>query len=391
MKKTLSMLLAVLMAFAAFGAAAEGVPEAGVTPAESAAEAKAPAAENPAADEKAPVFASVGDALASSGFTGIMSVEPNHLALVVRAGDRYIRVVSSLDQETFNQYIGMMLSEDYGTMQEKVKALVAALPVSYTEYLTAVPLSLEELDAAAGKTVSELEAEGFQLSEHRTDGENIVFTMTRGLFDYSFAMNATPEEFEKIAGYDELGALTVKNAIGAAGLSRNAADLDWQADGTYAAPETDADPIASFMDSLAGLWDQAEEKGGAALENGEQKLDEYLAGLEDKAEEAGKNGETRLDELLRSLGEALTEAGETSKARLDELLSSLGEALKEAGRAGEARFNELLRFLGEAMNKAGEAGEARLDELRRYLQEKKPELVNGFSSLLDSLIGLLEK
>ena len=67
------------------------------------------------------------------------------------------------------------------------------------------------------------------------------------------------------------------------------------------------------------------------------------------------------------------------------------KALKEAGRAGEARFNELLRFLGEAMNKAGETGEARLDELRIYLQEKKPELVNGFSSLLDSLIGLLEK
>ena len=118
---------------------------------------------------------------------------------------------------------------------------------------------------------------------------------------------------------------------------------------------------------------------------------EVIEEAEDKADEAGKNGETRLDELLRSLDEALTEAGETGKARLDELLSSLGEALKEAGQAGEARFNELLQFLGEVMNKAGETGEARLDELRIYLQEKKPELVNGFSSLLDSLIGLLEK
>ncbi len=406
MKKTLSLLLAALMAFAAFGAAAESVPEAGTAPAENTAETKAPAAGTQAEPEGAP--ATVGDYLADEGFTGMMSVEPKYLALVVREGDRYIRVVSSLDSETFGRYLGLLLLGDEDSAQ--ADALIAALPVSYTEDITAVPLSQAELDAAAGKTVSELEAEGFELSASEADEENVTFTMARGLYDYSFAMNATAAEYAQLAETDGFGALTVRTALGAEGLSRNAANLAWQADGTYAAPETEAepetgaDPFTAFLDGLAGLWNRAAEEGGAALEKGEQKLNEFAAGLEDKASEAAETGETTLDELLKSL----TEAGENGKSKLDELLSSLGETLNEAGKNGKAaldellkslaeagesgkiRVEELLSSLGEALNRAGEDGKTKFSELLRYLEEKKPELVDGFSSLLDSFLGLFQ-
>ena len=159
MKKTLAILLSLMLACAALGAAAEG--------------AQAPAAAEPvpteAPAEAAPLFATVGEAMEKGEATGSgTTFNDEQFVTVVRYNDRFIRVVASMDKETMAQLEALFASEDYENMAAKQDALFAPRPVLYTEDLTDAALSQAELDALAGKSVAELTAQGFELTSSGT-------------------------------------------------------------------------------------------------------------------------------------------------------------------------------------------------------------------------------
>ncbi len=196
------------------------------------------AAEEAAAAE--PLFATLGDAMADPGYTDITGGDDSHYVVVVaREGAAPVRAVADLDEETLRLRDEMFEAEDYDAAREVLLAKLKSLPVSYTEELTAVPKEQAELDALAGKRIADLEAEGYVYGGSGFAGDqDPVFTMEYGFYLYDCVVNGTGDEYSERQDNDTLGEMTVKSAS-YVGLSGNAANLDYQADGTYTAPEDD--------------------------------------------------------------------------------------------------------------------------------------------------------
>ena len=368
MKKTLAILLSLMLACAALGAAAEGAQTpaaAEPVPTEAPAETEAPA--QPA--EAAPLFATVGEALEKGEATGSgTTFNDEQFVTVVRYNDRFIRVVASMDKETMAQLEALFASEDYENMAAKQDALFAPRPVLYTEDLTDAALPQEELDALAGKSVAELTAQGFELTSSGTTedetGAYVTCGMIYGLFEYAFVMNESAQAYDQLIDSGNYDPLTVRSSMGVTDASYNATDLSWHADGTYVASQPGDEPFSSLLAGLSGFLDQAAQSGEAALEN----------------------GKTTVDEAMTTLDAALNQAGETSKTKLNELLASL----TEVGETGKTKLEELLNKMGVSLSELGQQGEVKLDQLLQILREKTPALKNDLSSLFSSLATLFQ-
>ena len=368
MKKTLAILLSLMLACAALGAAAEGAQApAAAEPTEAEAPAVTEAPAQPA--EAAPLFATVGEALEKGEATGSgTTFNDEQFVTVVRYNDRFIRVVASMDKETMAQLEALFASEDYENMGAKQDALFAPRPVLYTEDLTDAALSQAELDALAGKSVAELTAQGFELTSSGTTedetGAYVTCGMIYGLFEYAFVMNESAQAYDQLIDSGNYDPLTVRSCTGVTDASYNATDLSWHADGTYVASQPGDEPFSSLLAGLSGFLDQAAQTGEAALES----------------------GKTTVDEAMTTLDAALNQAGETSKTKLNELLASL----TEVGETGKTKLEELLNKMGVSLSELGQQGEVKLDQLLQILREKTPALKNDLSSLFSSLLTLFQ-
>ena len=368
MKKTLAILLSLMLACAALGAAAEGAQTpAAAEPAEAEAPAVTEAPAQPA--EAAPLFATVGEAMEKGEATGSgTTFNDEQFVTVVRYNDRFIRVVASMDKETMAQLEALFASEDYENMAAKQDALFAPRPVLYTDDLTDAALSQAELDALAGKSVAELTAQGFELTSTGTTedetGAYITCGMIYGLFEYAFVMNESAQAYDQLIDSGNYDPLTVRSSMGVTDASYNATDLSWHADGTYVASQPGDEPFSSLLAGLSGFLNQAAQTGEAALES----------------------GKTTVDEAVTALDAALNQAGETSKTKLNELLASL----TEVGETGKTKLEELLNKMGVSLSELGQQGEVKLDQLLQILREKTPALKNDLSSLFSSLSTLFQ-
>ena len=224
-------------------------------------------------------FATVGDAMASEGYTGIAGGDEDHHILVVEQDGAYLRLVADLDDEARRLFDATMTYEDIDELEDKFaayNAYLATLPVTYEEEITAQPLPQEELDALAGKTIPETEAAGFY---HVTTGagENgeAVYTVSCGLYNYDLTLDATYDEYTELDDDGYYGDLTVKSAA-FSGISSNAADLRWHADGAYDAEE---DAFAVFN----GLMAQIEE--ALSSDNPEEAIRALTEAMPEQAEE----------------------------------------------------------------------------------------------------------
>ena len=161
----------------------------------------------------------------------------------VRRDGKYYRVVARCDEKA-KELLGIMQSFDD---EEKTEGRDEAssrffnycrtLPVSYEEEITAVPLSQEEVDALAGKSLGELRREGFDLRYHySTTDREVVFRAEKGFYEYCFTVEVLVEEYEEREKEDRFNDLTVKSAE-IAGLSYYAFSLEYRPDGTKMPPE----------------------------------------------------------------------------------------------------------------------------------------------------------
>ena len=210
-------------------------------------------------------FATIGDAMASEGFTGFLGGDEEHYVAVVEQDGKVIRLVADIDDEAKrlgDAIIGTENADDLEAAFEAYNAYVTTLPVAYAEEITAGPLPQEEQDALAGKTLLELEEAGFEASsaEEGPNGE-AIYTVKYGVFAYDLVLDVSYDEYSRTMDGGNYGGLKAVSAS-CAGLSDNVAELRFRADGTF---DPEKDPFAAYND-LMGRITEALNAGKSAAD-----------------------------------------------------------------------------------------------------------------------------
>ena len=241
---------------------------------------------------EAPLFATVGESREKAEWTGYYGLDASHYVLVVLSGVRVIRVVAELDEATSEQVYALlwadMPDED---MRAQINAIVDPLPVACTEDLTDLRMEQAELDALVGKSIQELLDAGFEESSAGYGGEDdaVVFTLNRSVFEYEFTVNENTAAYEQAAEANDYSTLTVKSA-NYYGISHNAVDLCYKADGSHVPMEQNIEGFDEFMGILEMIM--------AAAESGEAVDPEELI---NRLVELAPEKEDEIRELVQSV------------------------------------------------------------------------------------------
>lgn len=249
MKKMLALVLSMMMLFAAFGALAEALE---------------------------PMYATVGDALAAAGENPIAGGEDDYYAVVTEQDGKYYRSVAETD-DTYQELQEATWEAEIDQMEAAFAAVdeyVKTLPIAYSEAFTAVPMAQADMDALVGKTIGELREAGYEESESGTEGDDIVYVMRGGLFDYSFVVDADFDAYEKAMEDGSDGDFVVKS-VDFHGITREACFKRFNTDGTI---EELADPFEGYAELIEDILGMIE-----SVQKGEEvNADEFFNGLKEK-------------------------------------------------------------------------------------------------------------
>lgn len=270
MKRMIALVLSAMLLCTAFGAAAE---------------------------ELAPMYATVGDALAAAGESPIVGGEDDYYAVVTEEAGKYYRSVAETD-ERYAELQQAALDADLDEMEAAFAAVdeyVKTLPIAYSEVFTAVPMAQADMDALVGKTIGELREAGYEETESGTEGDDIVYVMRNGLFAYSFAVDADMDAYEKAQEeWPDGGADFVIRSVSFHGVTGEAAFKRFHTDGTV---EEIPDPFAEYADLIADVSEVIE-----MAKNGEEvDIDALFDGLKEKYPDLADSVDMYL-ELYRALG-----------------------------------------------------------------------------------------
>ncbi len=229
--------------------------------------------------EEGPVFATVGDALASEEYTGIAGGDSEHFVVVVKRDDSYIRLVADMDEkarELNDATLAAMDADAQVAAFDEYSAYIDTLPIAYEEVITAQPKPQEELDTLAGKTLLEVEKAGYESgSSHMGENDAAIYTVCCGIFEYDLLLNETYTEYLERNANGFFGDLTVKSAA-FSGVSRYAAELRYHADGTR---DEENDAWAEFNGIMELIT------SALSSENPEEAIDALVEKMPDRAEE----------------------------------------------------------------------------------------------------------
>ena len=218
-------------------------------------------------------FETLGQARKEAEFDGVAGGTEERWYAVVRQGDKIIRLVIPLDEKANALYDAIFTADDYDTARAEYNDYLDTLPVLYTEEMTAQPLDQAALDGLVGKTLSEIEEEGYQMEEIGTHEDGYVTSIySYGLFSYSLDINESIETYMDYSEHDRTGELTVKSAR-LEGISHNAADPHYRADGTM---EPQEDPMAEFNTLMEAVMEAMQ---GATKEDGTIDTDAVIQKL----------------------------------------------------------------------------------------------------------------
>ena len=218
--------------------------------------------------EEAPVFATIGEAadIAEAAMEEYgrfyFMANDGHVVVVVKHGEKFYRVVGVLDEKAEALYDSADSFEAYEAADEYAKTL----PVAYIEELTAEPLDQAAIDAMTGKTVAELEEEGFALESYGSGGTDMTATLVYGMYCYDALLDMKIEDYLET---DEVGDARVVS-VRLLGPADRAMYLMYHADGTL---DPDAAAQSSAEDFFSGEGSavfMAIMEAIAAAENGEE-------------------------------------------------------------------------------------------------------------------------
>ena len=252
MKRIFALALAVMMLCVVFGAQAEEKGE--------------------------PLFATVGDALAAAGERPVAGSEDNYYAVVTEKDGKYYRSVAELDDRA-KELQQAVWEADADNMEEAFAAedeYIRTLPVAWSEEFTAVPMAQADMDALAGKTIGDLREAGYEDRESGTEGEEIVYVMRGGMFDYACAVDADADAYEQAQEeYPDGGKDFVIRSVKLRGVTDEAYSQRFHTDGTV---EELPDLFANFSALAADVQEMI-----ARVQNGEEiDADEFFNSLKER-------------------------------------------------------------------------------------------------------------
>ena len=213
--------------------------------------------------EDKPLFATIGDAAEAAGENPVAGGDAEHYVVALEKDGKYLRAVANLDDNAKALGDALGTTDDFEAEFAAYEAAIRVLPVAYVEEFTAQPKAQEELDALVGKTIGELEDDGFYTTESGTEGDGITFVMALGVYQYVFDVNANEAEYSKRQDTSDFADLVVTGAK-FGGLSIFAASLKYGADGTLLEDEEE-----EFSPEDAALLAEIE-KIVNAIQNGEE-------------------------------------------------------------------------------------------------------------------------
>ena len=239
--------------------------------------------------EEPPLFSTFGEAVNAAMETVgegespyCISSEGYCIALIKRDG-HFFRAVTFFDEHGYELYSAFIeanepekdkfAENEYRTLEE----YLMTLPVQYTEELTVVPLTQEELDTMIGKTIAEVMSEPWEMGmmNYPEDAEangDVIFPMVKGFCEYELVINEPFEVYQERRTRDHNDPVTVMSLknyedltvryVRYSGLSDNMLLLHYQADGTRADVAEPAfenyDLMVEVTDILAAVWGNGE-------------------------------------------------------------------------------------------------------------------------------------
>ena len=114
-----------------------------------------------AAGKEQPAFTSARDVFDSMEGDVANRAYEDYIVLILETDNRYLRMVTLLDDHAKDLYKAIE-ADDYSlAAMDAFNEYALALPLSYTEELPEAPMSQAGLDGLKGRTVKELQDEGF--------------------------------------------------------------------------------------------------------------------------------------------------------------------------------------------------------------------------------------
>lgn len=206
-----------------------------------------------------PLFATVGDALAAAGENPIAGGEEDYYAVITEQDGKYYRSVAELDDKA-KALEQAIWEADVDHMEEAFAArdeYLKTLPIAYSEMFTVEPMTEAEMDDLVGQTIEELREAGYEDRESGTDGDEseelvIAYVLRNGYFEYRCVVDADFETYEKAqAGELDDGDFVVQ-AVQVRGITGDACFKRYRTDGTIEEPE---DPFADLDELTAEVLD----------------------------------------------------------------------------------------------------------------------------------------
>ena len=248
-------------------------------------------------EEDKPLFATLGQAMEEAEYTGIAGGDDTCWVILVVKDGTPIRVIAYLTEES-NALNEARFEGDWDEMEAADAAFeehLKTLSVARTEEITVQPLTQEELDSYAGKSISEMNAAGFEDEGIGGSEDGVTYEAAFGVYLYEFAVAEDYEAYEQRSEEGDFSDLTVKSGR-FVGFSRNAADLHYHADGTVEMAQDGWSQLNGLFETISQALEEAQADG----EVDKDAIVSKLLGLIPDADEEELRG---LVELFLLLGD----------------------------------------------------------------------------------------
>jgi hypothetical protein len=161
------------------------------------------------------------DAFRAAEKTGMWGCDDRHFVYAYDAAGSYYRSVASTTEELFEKLNEI---DFFDPMRDaRISALMGPLPVTYTEDLSALAKSQEELDKWVGRSGADIIRGGFEVSGYFISDSEAQFSLYDDLFEYEVTVMEKITESE--IAPDSLFATYTIRSIRLSGPSTRALDI----------------------------------------------------------------------------------------------------------------------------------------------------------------------